>query len=437
MAYMVEYRNKILIFILLAALFFFCRLSLSRGTNFDAGTKLLNPGLADKYYIINNAHPNWFTSPATYSQVRQRFIEVLDNAAYLGLNKEKYHYSSIKGSLADNDTTSTSNNHRILLDGLISYSKDLYEGADIANMLSNDEVSGKYVTFDDNYILDKLVTIASLNDFNTTLASFEPADVEYLQLKTELKAQLDSANTKKAEHIATSLDFYRWIWHFHFDRYVVVNIPTATLRYYEGQRPKLQMRVITGKPSTPTPCFSAYCDAVILYPYWNVPHTIAVKELIPKFKKNPGAIDKLNMEVITKSGEPVDHSSINWSSFDTSDFPFIFRQYTGCENSLGVLKFNLTDPFDVYMHDTNEKRLFAKSSRYFSHGCIRLEKPFELGAYLTDNTIDTSFLRSCSVGEKPVTNKLKKPVPVFVVYMPATVDEADRVILHKDIYHLF
>jgi len=142
------------------------------------------------------------------------------------------------------------------------------------------------------------------------------------------------------------------------------------------------------------------------------------------------------MQVIGDDDNAIDHLSIDWSKYDANNFPYHFRQCTGCSNSLGVIKFNLTDPFDVYLHDTNFKIAFLKDTRFLSHGCIRVEKPIELGNYLLNNKLDSNFLRACYKDQAPIPINLEKRVPVFVVYMATGIKE-DSVIFYKDIYHLF
>ncbi|WP_431217594.1 L,D-transpeptidase family protein [Puia sp. P3] len=128
--------------------------------------------------------------------------------------------------------------------------------------------------------------------------------------------------------------------------------------------------------------------------------------------------------------------TIRWSSYTAANFPYKLRQAPGCENALGVIKFDLDDPFNVYMHDTNLKGAFASSWRFLSHGCIRLERPLELGMLLLDNKLDTGYLRQCLRGQLPVTVQLERPVPVFVVYLTAGVDGGGRLAWYRDIYRL-
>src|SRR5678809_1562692 len=157
----------------------------------------------------------------------------------------------------------------------------------------------------------------------------------------------------------------------------------------------LRMKAVVGKPSTKTPRFAAHCNQVILYPYWNVPASIARNELLPKFKRHPQEIDELGMQVIDRKGNIIDHHKLNWKKFGKNYFPFRIRQSTGCDNSLGIMKFNLTSPLGVYLHDTNNKVAFRSDLRYYSHGCIRIEEPTELANYLIPGKIDSKFLEAC------------------------------------------
>lgn len=114
----------------------------------------------------------------------------------------------------------------------------------------------------------------------------------------------------------------------------------------------------------------------------------------------------------------------------------LLRQAPGCENALGVLKFNISDPYDVYMHDTNLKRAFVSSWRYLSHGCIRLEKPFLLGELLMDHRLDTVMLNSCLRDQRPVSVALHPRIPVFVIYSTVEASFGGDITWYKDIYHL-
>ena len=117
------------------------------------------------------------------------------------------------------------------------------------------------------------------------------------------------------------------------------------------------------------------------------------------------------------------------------NFPYFFRESTGPNNSLGVLKFNLQNPFSIYLHDTNSKGAFAKDNRFLSHGCVRLEKPVELAYMLAGDEIDVEAIKSGKKDTESKIIKLDQKIPVFIVYMPVTVD-GQKVTFIKDEYGL-
>lgn len=123
-----------------------------------------------------------------------------------------------------------------------------------------------------------------------------------------------------------------------------------------------------------TPIFRAYLTRVITYPYWNVPRSIAVNEFLPKIKRNPeDFLDAMKMQVLDAKGRIVSHKEVDWKSMSARNFPYRLRQSTGCDNALGVIKFDLESPYDVYLHDTNHRELFEKKEQIFEswlHTCI-------------------------------------------------------------------
>jgi murein L,D-transpeptidase YcbB/YkuD len=363
--------------------------------------------------------------------IREQFMQALDSAGQHGLDKERYHYSDLKERLANKDTASLMEVDKMFTDGIIAYSRDVYQGGDITNRLSSDEVTAKHGAGEDDLLLKKLLAVTSVPAVEPFLTSLERNEPVVKLLEDKLKTSMHNKSAK-VDQLKVTLNTYRWIKHFNFDKYIVVNIPAATLRVYEGDEVKLEMKVVVGKPTTKTPRFSSYCREVILYPYWNVPKGIATKELLPKFRDNPDAFEAMHLQVVDAKGRVV--SGINVSNY-SGYFPYTFRQYTGCENALGVVKFNLTDPFDVYMHDTNNKQAFKKESRFLSHGCIRLEKPIDLANELLPNDVDAGFLKACVHGQSPISKRVPEAVPVFVLYMTADVVHGG-VKYYKDVYNL-
>ncbi|WP_462260525.1 L,D-transpeptidase family protein [Ferruginibacter sp.] len=403
-------------------------------------TVLLHPLLTAKFYQLNSYHLFWFTPRIQSLDLRLALKNCIDSAVNAGLSVNKYHYNEIiaviKNNYTEKDSLEAMVVDKVFTDAAIAICKDIYQGGNIGSLISYDEVSSKYSNVDDEYLLSRLITVQSGDSFLQLMALLEPKEKEYILMKNELKDHFNEKTRFQIQQLANSFNYYRWIHHFRFDKCIVINIASATLRYYEYDSVKLKMKVVVGKPATKTPRFAAYCNQLILYPYWNVPSSIALNELLPKFKRNPSAIDAMNMQVVDGNGKVVNHYKLNWHSYSRYYFPYRFRQSTGCDNSLGVIKFNITSPFSVYMHDTNNKTAFLSASRFYSHGCIRLEQPIELGNLLLNNRLDTTFLQSCYKEQLPVPVDLLKPIPVFVIYSMAEIDSIDRVKYYKDIYGL-
>lgn len=221
-------------------------------------------------------------------------------------------------------------------------------------------------------------------------------------------------------------------------RVVIVNIPSANLLVYEYGKVVMESRIIAGKKETPTPTLSGAITEVILYPYWNVPYKIATKELLPAIRRNPGYLEANNYQVLNRNGKPMDAKKINWDALGADHFPYTIRQSTGCDNALGLIKFNFYNPFSVYLHDTPGKNLFLLSRRYFSHGCMRLEKAMELGRYvLKDNriAIDTLTEKGCLKNQAPIPVRAVENIPLFVLYHTAWADSVSAVRFYPDVYN--
>ncbi len=174
---------------------------------------------------------------------------------------------------------------------------------------------------------------------------------------------------------------------------------------------------------------------IVTFPHWNVPHTIGVKEILPKVQWNDNYLEQNSYDVINGRGKLVDESTVNWKSYNANNFPYYFRQATGPRNAMGVIKFNLQNPFDIFLHSTSSPAAFAKDLRFLSHGCIRLEKPLDLAKVLLPDKIDIKKLRSGKKNTVSETIRLPNKIPVFIIYQPVTV-VGDKVAFLQDSYGL-
>lgn len=255
-------------------------------------------------------------------------------------------------------------------------------------------------------------------------------------LRSTFLEEMNVPVNERINRLSTALDYYQWLHTINMNEpVIVVNIPAAELTIYEADSALLRMRMIVGKPATPTPTLTSRVADVVFYPYWNVPHNIAVNEMLPSIKQTRSFIDANNLQILDKSGRILDPAKINWHNLSASNFPYHIRQSTGCDNALGILKVEFYNPFSVYLHDTPIKSLFMLNKRYFSHGCMRMEQPIDLVMRLLNNKwpagLDTSV---CLEDQKPVIIPVSVQMPVVVWYNPAGIDEQGRIIFYEDVY---
>jgi murein L,D-transpeptidase YcbB/YkuD len=261
------------------------------------------------------------------------------------------------------------------------------------------------------------------------------------ELNNSLINELNIPIQKRLQQLILSLNYYRWISSITENQTtIVVNIPAANLKVYRNNTVVYEMKTILGKMSTPTPTLCSYIKEVVLYPYWHVPYSIATKELLPIFKKKPAYIENGNYQILNNEGKIIDPYSINWKSLNANYFPYLIRQSTGCDNALGLLKLNFENPFGVYLHDTPNKTLFSKKNRFLSHGCMRMERPMDIGhLVLKNNTqaIDTLEQKGCLTNKSPIKVKADEKIPIIVWYNPAGIDSLGHLVFYKDVYGKF
>jgi murein L,D-transpeptidase YcbB/YkuD len=227
-------------------------------------------------------------------------------------------------------------------------------------------------------------------------------------------AALDVPAERRVRQIEINLDRWRWLPRDLGERYIMVNIAGFALDLVEGGQPALSMKIVAGKPTTRTPMFSGVMKNVVLNPYWNVPSDIARKEVLPRIAREPGYAAKEGFEV---SGTSV-------------------RQKPGPRNALGRVKFLFPNRFNVYLHDTPSRSLFSRAVRGFSHGCIRIEKPVELAEYLLkDDPVWTPEKIAATLAKgREVWVTIPRPLPVYLVYWTAWVDDTGTLQLRDDLY---
>jgi murein L,D-transpeptidase YcbB/YkuD len=243
---------------------------------------------------------------------------------------------------------------------------------------------------------------------------------------SELNVSVDD----RIRQIELNLERWRWLPRRLGERYILVNVPTFELHGYEGPRRTLHMRVVTGTAGeTPTPVFADQMTHLVFSPYWNIPPGIAREEVAPAAWHNRSYLARNNMEVL-KGTRVVDPATV-----DLGDPTLRFRQRPGPGNSLGRVKFLFPNRYNVYLHDTPARKFFAERQRDYSHGCVRVQEPFELAQWVLQGTDWTPERIRAAMGagtERHV--RLQQPVPVYIAYFTVWVDDAGRALFAPDVY---
>ncbi|MGD0281277.1 MAG: L,D-transpeptidase family protein [Dissulfurispiraceae bacterium] len=244
---------------------------------------------------------------------------------------------------------------------------------------------------------------------------------------------------ERVRQMELNMERLRWILGNREQSSIVVNIANFQLDVIENGKSIISMKVVVGKPYWDTPVFTAKMTCLIINPSWNIPDSIARKELVKKIKNNPHYLAEQKIKVLRgwgSSEEEIDPETIAWATITANNLPYRFRQEPGPLNPLGRLKFMLPNKFDVYLHDTPAKRLFSENVRAFSHGCTRIEKPVELAEYLLRYAplwTREKLLAAIAEGTEQ-TVLIPHPVNVDFLYLTAWVDEGGAVQFRNDIY---
>lgn len=247
-------------------------------------------------------------------------------------------------------------------------------------------------------------------------------------------AALNGGAATRREDILANMERWRWMPADLGAFNVFVNIPEFRLSINRNGQQEYTTRVVVGTTKNQTPVFSDNIRHLVVNPYWNVPSSIVKGEIAPAVLRNPGYIDTNNMDLIY-NGSVVSPWQVNWSQVSSSNFPFRVRQRPGPGNSLGQIKFLFPNKHDVYLHDTPSKGLFSRSSRAFSHGCVRVEDPFAFADALMANEANisrTSLEAMFGPNERWVNPQTQ--IPVHLAYFTLRADADGTLRSYGDIY---
>ncbi|CAM3922406.1 Murein L,D-transpeptidase YcbB/YkuD [Pedobacter westerhofensis] len=224
---------------------------------------------------------------------------------------------------------------------------------------------------------------------------------------------------QRIQQMLINLERMKWTPLIPESKVILVNIPEYKLHVFESGKEVLNMGIVVGKAANQTVIFSNELKNIVFSPYWNIPPSIVRTEILPEMRKNRNYLSQKNME-----------------QYGTSEGLPQIRQKPGSSNSLGKVKFLFPNSYNIYLHDTPAKSLFAEEKRAFSHGCIRLAEPKELAEYLlSDRPEWTSEKIGQAMNKKTeVWVNMKQPVPVFITYFTSWVDKDGLLHFRDDLY---
>ena len=252
-----------------------------------------------------------------------------------------------------------------------------------------------------------------------------------LNAPAEVRAQ---ALAKSAERLAT--------FNFGFgERYVVVNLPSASVEAVENGVVVHRYAAIVGDPDHPSPEIAAHVMNVNLNPTWTVPVSIIKKEIIPRMQRDPGYLAREKIRILNASGVAIDPKSIDWTTEKAVNYTL--RQDAGAGNSLGTIRIDMPNKHAVYMHDTPSKRLFGADYRFLSHGCVRVQGVYDFAEWLLQGTpaADGGAYDKLALTARVNTGqhfdiRLAKPAPVIWTYLTGWANNDGSVHFRDDVYGL-
>lgn len=250
-------------------------------------------------------------------------------------------------------------------------------------------------------------------------------------------SQVNKQVQDRLQQVLVSMERNRWSSRPLEKKHVYVNIPDYHVDIMQNGKSTFRSRVVVGKNTDDrrTPEFSDVMEFMVINPSWYVPRSIVTKEYLPLMKRNRNAAGQL--QIIGRNGKPVSRSSIDFSQYTEKTFPYSMKQPPSKGNALGLVKFMFPNKHNIYLHDTPSKSLFGRETRAFSHGCVRVHKPFDFAyALLSAQERDPEgFFQGLLRTNNERRVDLRQPLPVHLVYYTAWVDAKGRAHYRNDIYN--
>ncbi len=248
-------------------------------------------------------------------------------------------------------------------------------------------------------------------------------------------AAINASPEDRLKQVLVNLERQRWLNLDRGERHIYVNQADFHVTFFEKGEPIYVTRAVVGQAAKHrTPEFNDQMEFMVVNPTWHVPRSIATEEMLPRLQRNPAALG--NMSLQTRNGTRVNPELIDFSQFTKGNFPFVIKQPPSGGNALGRVKFMFPNRYNIYLHDTPAKSLFSRDARAFSHGCVRLQKPFELAhlllSFQTEDP-ENAFSNYLAGGRERRVD-LETPIPIYLTYQTAWIDAFGTPQFREDIY---
>lgn len=429
-------------------------------------SKLNNAAIITTYYQQHDYDPVFVMEHLPNDDLRD-VITTYQRAGEHGLDPKIFYTPQIQTLLnkfydkksiktLDEAYNDMANLELLLANSLISYSNAMQYG-----ILSPRKIYARYFTATkrpDSTTMNRVFGVTNLKAY---LDSIQPKDPQYIALQKALATGFIAPGMSKEETqrcLIVNLERLRWKNKPTEARYVYVNIPDFRLDVMNNGKSELNMKVVVGEGrnknytntlieysdsdktdrpfSRETPQLNSMIYEAQVNPIWNIPESIASKEIIEEAKKDPYYLSNKNINVY-KDGKLIeDPETIEWDANSATEYAF--KQQPGADNSLGKIKFLFPNKSSVYLHDTPAKEAFNKSMRAISHGCVRLEKPLDFALALFGNTDKYRLIEKDMTSDKtePTDLALPKKMPVYITYVTCWTDESGQLQFRPDVYGL-
>ena len=396
----------------------------------QAGPMASSDQAAIDAFYRERGHPLWFSGFG--AGAAEQLLAVLDRADLDGLDPDDYRSEGLARAVRSawgGSPRAVAQADQLLSQAFVAYVRDLRSGGSTGTIFIDRELRPPVPQARE--ILEGAAAAPSLEAYLTEMGWMHPVYGQIRQAFTNDRLEFDHG--RLAQLVRINLERARALPVDRGQRYILVDAAAARLYMYEGGRVHDSMKIVVGKPKSPTPMMAALMRHAIVNPYWNVPPDLTAERIAPGVVKDGISYFKSKRyQVLSDWGvnpTVVDPTTIDWQAVKDGKMPDIrVRQLPGPDNAMGKVKFEFPNPQGIYLHDTNDPRLFDDAARLFSGGCVRLEDAQRLATWLYGKPL----IAQSSAPEQKIP--LAQPVPVYITYLTVAAEDG-RLAYRQDVYN--